>query len=529
MTIHMTSPASDGSEQRRPAGAGGPAELGAPAGTRLEEKVRRLEQRLTDLESRAHFGSWEWDMVTDRISWSDELCRVFGLPVGQSPRTFAAFLDVVHPDDQARVRAVIELAARDHQPFRLEHRLAAADGVERLIWGSGHVEVDDTGTPTMMLGIARDVTERRRAQAARARLLRLINDLPGGIQAVDATGRFVVSNGAANQLLGRDLTGGMMPVDGTGMVELAWLRRLDGTSYSRREIPLYRALYEGEVVHGEQMVVTHPATGEDTVIFVDGAPLRNPDGTISGAVVLFQDITRLKEAERSREEFLAMLSHDLRSPITSIKGMAQILRRRAGRMAEADGAQMIEGLERIDASAEKMSSMIGDLLDLARLEMGRPLDLEREPLDLVALARAALDDLRRTDERHTYVLATAEEELAGEWDGPRLERVLDNLIGNAAKYTPEGGSITVSVARDESDGRPMAVVTVADTGIGIPADDLPRIFERFHRARNAAGRAPGTGLGLAGAHQIVEQHGGAISVASTEGAGTTVTVRLPLD
>lgn len=528
----MASPTSDGSEQRPPAGTGdpiGPAVPADRADTLLEEKVRRLEWRLADLESRAHFGSWEWDMVADRITWSDELCRVFGLPMGQSPPTFEAFIDVVHPDDRARVRALIEQAARDHQPFRVEHRIVQADGTERLIRGNGHVEVDDAGTPRLMLGIAQDITERRRMEAARTRLQRLINDLPGGIQAVDATGRFVVSNAAANAILGRDLTGVLLPVDDAGMAALAWLRRLDGTPYTRRDMPLYRALYEGEVVHGEQMMVTHPATGEDTVIFVDGAPLRNPDGTISGAVALFQDITRLKEAERSREEFLAMLSHDLRSPITSIKGMAQILRRRAGRLAETESAQMVEGLERIDASAEKMSSMIGDLLDLARLEMGRPLEMEREPLDLVALARAALDDMRRTDERRTYTLAASEPDLYGEWDGPRLDRVLDNLIGNAAKYTPEGGSITVTVARDNSGHGPVAVVAVADTGIGIPADDLPRIFERFHRARNAAGRAPGTGLGLAGAHHIIEQHGGSIAVESTEGTGTTVTVRLPLE
>src|SRR5262249_40316336 len=118
--------------------------------------------------------------------------------------------------------------------------------------------------------------------------------------------------------------------------------------------------------------------------------------------------------------------------------------------------------------------------------------------------------------------------LIGDWDPVRLERVIANLLDNAIKYSPNGGTIVVTIRRDESAGRPGATLAVADQGIGIPAEDVPHVFERFHRGQNVVGRFAGTGFGLAIARQIVEQHGGSITVASVEGAGTTFSIWLPL-
>jgi signal transduction histidine kinase len=126
---------------------------------------------------------------------------------------------------------------------------------------------------------------------------------------------------------------------------------------------------------------------------------------------------------------------------------------------------------------------------------------------------------------HALRVVTATPELVGDWDRQRLIRVVENLLNNAIKYSPEGGEVIVFVAQDESGD---AVVRVQDRGIGIPAKDLPHIFERFYRAGNAAGRMAGTGIGLAGARQIVERHGGTVTVESEEGVGSVFTLRLPL-
>jgi signal transduction histidine kinase len=170
-----------------------------------------------------------------------------------------------------------------------------------------------------------------------------------------------------------------------------------------------------------------------------------------------------------------------------------------------------------------MERMMNELLDAARLQTGEPLVLEREPVDLVKLVREALAEQQSSTDRHTLRLVSDLDVLVGEWDGQRLRRVLDNLLSNAVKYSPGGGDIVVQLDLDQE----SAVLQVSDQGLGIPADDLPHIFERFRRARNAT-EIVGTGLGLSGARQLVEQHAGTISVHSQEGAGSTFTIRLPL-
>jgi signal transduction histidine kinase len=235
-----------------------------------------------------------------------------------------------------------------------------------------------------------------------------------------------------------------------------------------------------------------------------------------------------RAALRQRDHFITTVTHDLKTPLTGIKGYAQALQRRLTHLDEATRARLNHGLAQIDATASKMTRQIDDLLDLARLGSGTPPPLEREPVELVALARERAAGHRRTTDRHRITVEAAVDALTGDWDRHRLERVVDNLLGNAIKYSPEGGEVAVRVAREIAADGEWAVLTVRDEGIGIPADDLPHIFERFQRAANVAGAAGGAGVGLASARQIVEQHGGTIAAESREGQGAAFTVRLPL-
>jgi signal transduction histidine kinase len=236
-----------------------------------------------------------------------------------------------------------------------------------------------------------------------------------------------------------------------------------------------------------------------------------------------------QNAIRTRDEFLSAAAHDLKTPLTSVKGMAQFLRRYVGRTAMPGSERLVEGLARIDAAATKMSQQLDELLDLTRVQMGQQLELRTRPTDLVDLARRLVGEMQQSADRHAIRVEAEAESVVGTWDGVRLERVLENLLSNAIKYSPDGGDIVVSVGEVERDGVRLARLSVSDHGLGVPAADLPAIFERFQRARNVEGRIGGTGIGLASARQIVEQHGGSISVTSTEGAGSTFTVLLPLD
>jgi signal transduction histidine kinase/DNA-binding response OmpR family regulator len=235
-----------------------------------------------------------------------------------------------------------------------------------------------------------------------------------------------------------------------------------------------------------------------------------------------------RAAVQAREELLSVVSHDLKNPLASIKGYAQLLRRRIERLAIPETTRLVDSLTKIDTASARMVRQIDELLDAAQLRAGQPLDLNLERIDLVALMRQLTTERQQSMQHHDIQVTTAVPELYGIYDAVRIERVFSNLLANAIKYSPHGSSIVVDIARQQSDDQSWAVIAVRDQGIGIPAADLPHIFERFHRAGNVARQIQGTGIGLSSARQIVEQHNGTIDVASQEGVGSTFTVRLPV-
>jgi signal transduction histidine kinase len=275
-------------------------------------------------------------------------------------------------------------------------------------------------------------------------------------------------------------------------------------------------------------LLRNAANGRDVPVLANSAPLREADGPVDGAVVAFQDITAIKMLERQREDFLAVVTHDLKNPLTSIAGMSEMLKRHCDRLTGPERDRFDRGLGTILKSAHRMESQINELLDVTRLQMGQSLELEAKSTDLVALVGQLLTEYRQTTERHTLRLQTELHVLVIMVDPKRLQRALANLLANAIKYSPQGGDIVVTLARQEDGTGEWIVIRIADHGVGIPASDQIHLFEPYYRASNVAGRITGTGLGLRGSRQIIEQHGGTISLESNEGTGTQITIRLPL-
>ncbi|HLI50669.1 MAG TPA: ATP-binding protein, partial [Thermomicrobiaceae bacterium] len=233
-------------------------------------------------------------------------------------------------------------------------------------------------------------------------------------------------------------------------------------------------------------------------------------------------------ARQAHDEVLTETAHDLRAPLTVVKGRAELLRRQAER-AGVDGGdgRFIDGLRNIVDAAAQIEAQIEALLDTARLRAGQLLDLNPQPMDLVALASRIARQQQQTTDRHRVAVETTESSLPGVWDSARLARLLNNLVSNAIKYSPAGGLVTISVERERASSDNWATLRVSDQGVGIPAGDLPGVFERFQRASNI-GQIAGTGIGLASVRQIAEQHGGSVSVESEVGQGSVFTVRLPI-
>ena len=269
------------------------------------------------------------------------------------------------------------------------------------------------------------------------------------------------------------------------------------------------------------------ASGEAHVLALirDARPRKEAEAQ---RVAALREQAAAEAAVRSRDEALGAVSHDLRAPLTTLRGTIQLLRRRLARGVAIDRAELETQLHRMETAAGRMGAMIEELLDAARLDAGQALELRRAPTDLVALAERTVEEQRGAAHEHTLAFASDEAVLVGDWDGARLRRVIENVLTNAVKFSPAGTTVDARVAREDGADGAAAVLTVRDRGIGVPARDLPRLFERGYRAGNAADRLPGHGLGLWGSKRIVEQLGGSIALESREGAGTTVVIRLPV-
>jgi signal transduction histidine kinase len=230
-----------------------------------------------------------------------------------------------------------------------------------------------------------------------------------------------------------------------------------------------------------------------------------------------------QEAVRLRDIFFSVAAHELKTPLTALLGQAQLLQRRAvreGFLSERDERTVVV----IASQANRLNTLVNALLDIARIEQGS-LRIEHEPVDLAVLLRQVVAEVQPTSDLHALICEVPERGLVVQGDPLRLEQVVQNLLGNAIKYSPAGG--TVLVRAERADG--VARLMVSDAGIGIPAEALPQLFTRFYRGRNAAERyIVGMGIGLYVVKEIVTLHGGTVHAESVEGQGSSFTVELPL-
>jgi signal transduction histidine kinase len=241
------------------------------------------------------------------------------------------------------------------------------------------------------------------------------------------------------------------------------------------------------------------------------------EAEVAQRLLSFQN-EQLRQLDRLKDEFVSSVSHELRTPLTSITGYVELL------LEEEPTAQRREYLRVIERSADRLLGLVSDLLFAARLQEGR-LELEREPVDVVRLVTEAVEEARpRAESAGIGLAARCDGPLTVEGEPARLAQLLDNLVSNAIKFTPEGGHVAVDAAAHDG----VVRIDVSDSGIGISADDRERLFERFFRSQSALERQiQGTGLGLYISKAIVEAHGGRIGVSSTEGEGTTFAVEIP--
>ena len=360
----------------------------------------------------------------------------------------------------------------------------------------------------------------RDEQRTRADLEALVNTSPVGVVVFDAgTGRPVSFNREARRLVGILRSPDTPPEQ---LLEVITYRRGDGREIRLGEISLADELGNAETVRAEEIEISVP-DGRSITVLVNATPTRSADGAVVSLVVTMQDLAPLEELERLRAEFLGMVGHELRTPLSSIKGSAATA---LGTEPELDPAEMREFFRIIDEQADHMRGLVGDLLDVGRIDSGT-LSVSPEPVEVAVLVERARNTFLSGGGRHGVLVDLTPDLPAAMADRRRIVQVLNNLFSNAARHAPESSSIRVTAMREGVD----VAISVADEGRGIAPERLPHLFRKLggFAGGDREGALGAAGLGLAICKGLVEAHGGRIRVTSGgAGHGTEVTFTLPV-
>lgn len=446
------------------------------------------------------------------------LCELLGYSIAELVQL--SFQDVTHPEDLAADLALTEQLWAGALPrYQLTKRYLRKSG--EIIKALLHAAVVRDAAGLAAYGVAQieDITAQERAQeenerlladvASERRLLRTVIDRsPTGIALIAPGGRWILANPQATQLLGEP----RMPSPGAPMLATRLLRS-DGTLLPDEEVPSIRTL-RGESLAGQEYLLERQ--GRHIPIRVRTAPVRDPDGKLMAAVIVLEDLTTAKEYERLREEWMSVVAHDLRQPVTTITLYANALTHSA---TPPDRNK----LDHILVSADRLRRMISDLLDSSLIEAHR-LELHRKLVDVGRLAAQVTERsaMGQTAPMRTVIRGPLPLLMV---DPVRFEQVLANLLSNARKYGYPGTEVIVEVEPWDEE----VEVAVLNHGDPIPPEVLPYLFSRFHRAQqNPDKGVSGLGLGLYIARGLVEAHGGRIWAESPPEGLTAFRLRLPL-
>jgi PAS domain S-box-containing protein len=491
----------------------------------LEHKTQELARALTTMQATLE-STWDSTLAVDErgtvTAFNQKYVRMWGLPAtimeSRDHRRIVAFVAPQLRDPQAfveRVEAIYVTA-----PGESSDILEFADG--RVFERYSRIQTID-GRDVGRVWTFRDVTERRRAEQVTALLGAIVDSSDDAIVSKDLNGIITSWNKGAERLFGYS------PSEAVGrpITMLIPADRLDEETHI-----LERLKAGARVDHFETIRVRKDGSHLDVSLTI--SPVKTADGRIVGASKIARDITERRRAEaalrhakqaaeaasHAKDEFLAMLGHELRNPLGAIHGAVSVLHLKG--KADDETAQLREIIQR---QAAHLARLVDDLLDVTRLATGK-IDLQRRPVNLQTVAEGALRSLAEGGKAAEHAISFTGQTLWVDGDPTRLEQVIFNLLDNAVKYTPRGGRITITMAAEGD----LAILRIADTGVGMTEEVRSRVFEPFEQARETLDRARGgLGLGLTLVKRLVELHGGTVAAHSRGlGHGTEVLVQLPL-
>ncbi|HKU40275.1 MAG TPA: ATP-binding protein [Polyangiales bacterium] len=503
------------------------------------------EERLAETLESAEVGTWEWDIRKNRVHWSRNIESIFGLAPGSFSGTYEAWLALVHPEDRDRAQATVVAAVEACSSYETEFRFVRPDGSIGWQHARGHIVQDESGRAQFLRGIVLDVTARRVAEDAR-------KSLAAALQHNEARYRAFVSLSSegiwrielkqpvpihlpADEQIEAFYACGYLAECNDAMARMYGYERAEELHGARlgdllvRDDPRNHAYLSAFISSGYRL---GGAESQELDRFGKRRVFENSlvgvieDGALRSAWGTQRDVTsqvaareQAEEASRSKDEFFAVLGHELRNPLSPILTALELMKLRDPHAFPKERAI-------IERQVKHVVRLVDDLLDVSRMTRG-VISLDRRPLDLADAIAAGIELASPLlEHRAHHVSVNVAPGLIVDGDPTRLGQVFANLLTNAAKYTPSGGRITVTGAAEGGEAR----ITVRDTGIGIRPDILPRVFEMFVQERQTIDRADGgLGLGLAIVRSLVTLHGGRVEAHSEgSGLGSELVVHLPL-
>ncbi|HUX90863.1 MAG TPA: EAL domain-containing protein [Gallionellaceae bacterium] len=529
-------------------------------GSFIDISRRRLsEARLNEAQRLAKVGSWELNLLTGELVWSDEIFRLFEIDKTRFGATYSAFLNAIHPEDRELVNLAYTESLKDRKPYEVVHRLLMRNGCIKWVQERCETDFDSDGKPLFSRGTVQDVTLQKSAEdllhESETRYHSVVAALSEGIVLTAKNGAIIAANESAQQILGLSLDqmNGRMPVDPR------WRPvHEDGSPFSGDTHPGSVTLRTGKPQSNVIMGV-HKPDGRLTWISINSQPIFQPGELLPSTVVAsFVDITERKrgeevlrntneelerrveirtamlraakeeaeQANNSKSLFLTSMSHELRTPLNAILGYAQLMQIDTG-LPES----VIDNANEIKRAGEVLLSLMNDVLDLSRIESGR-LYLENEVVPLCGVLKSCHSHNIQAAKSHHVSLLVAESCSAYQVlaDQRGLLQVLNNLVSNAIKYNREGGRVNVSCTVDGgmADEQRKIRISVMDTGIGIASDKQSQLFQPFNRLGAEMSSIEGTGIGLVISRKLIEGMNGVIGVESIHGLGSTFWIELPL-
>ena len=477
-----------------------------------QAQLKASKALLSKAEKIAKIGSWEYDSMTNQRRWSEELFNILGFNRHLPLPDCQEIMSRVHPEDRLMVRETLRRGHREGIPWQFDYRLLMPDGTLKFIASKGEPVLDETGRVIKVLETMMDVSDRVLAEKSRQRSeaqLKLITDaLPILIAYIDRDYRYRYNNRTYETWYGKprsSLTG-------------VHLKEIVGEANYRKISPYIETVLAGKTVAFESQLVTD--NGTSYWMSATYIPDFDLNGEVKGFFSMVDDITERKTVEQMKSEFVSIASHEMRTPLTSIRGVIELLH--GGRLGKltAPGQQMAQLALR---NSERLMRLLDDLLDLERMESGQK-QIEKQSCNSAELIQQAVDILTPMAREQQITLETNARPIEFQADRDRIVQTLTNLISNAIKFSPVNAKVWITC--QPGDGE--ILYSVKDCGRGIPADKLETIFERFQQVDASDSRQKGgTGLGLSICRHIVEQHGGKIWVESVYGQGSTFYFSLP--